>query len=71
MASAVPAADDGVAKPIAVGTDFRPLDLGNDQRRDTRAQFPMRKGVRLIGISLSSLSAEAVLDADSQMTLAL
>jgi hypothetical protein len=23
-------------KPIATGTDFRPLDLGNDQCRDTR-----------------------------------
>jgi DNA polymerase-4 len=34
------------------------------------AQFPMRKGVRLIGVSLSSLSSDAV-DVDTQMTLAL
>jgi DNA polymerase-4 len=34
-------------------------------------QFPMRKGVRLIGVSLSSLCADAVRDADPQMTLAL
>jgi DNA polymerase-4 len=35
------------------------------------AQFPMRKGVRLIGISLSSLAAHAVVDLDAQMTLSL
>jgi DNA polymerase-4 len=35
------------------------------------AQFPMRKGVRLIGISVSSLSADAVVDLDAQMTLGL
>ena len=35
------------------------------------AQFPMRKGVRLIGISLSSLCADAVADAAPQMNLAL
>ncbi len=34
------------------------------------AQFPMRKGVRLLGISLSSLCADAT-DVDTQMTLAL
>jgi DNA polymerase IV len=34
------------------------------------AQFPMRKGVRLLGVSLSSLCAEAV-EVDTQMTLAL
>jgi DNA polymerase IV len=34
------------------------------------AQFPMRKGVRLLGVSLSSLCAEMV-EADTQMTLAL
>jgi DNA polymerase IV len=34
------------------------------------AQFPMRKGVRLLGVSLSSLCAE-MLEADTQMTLAL
>jgi DNA polymerase-4 len=34
------------------------------------AQFPMRKGVRLIGVSLSSLSADSP-DVDPQMTLAL
>jgi DNA polymerase-4 len=34
------------------------------------AQFPMRKGVRLLGVSLSSLRAEA-LEVDRQMTLAL
>jgi DNA polymerase-4 len=34
-------------------------------------QFPMWKGVRLIGVSLSSLCADAVRDADPQMTLAL
>ena len=34
-------------------------------------QFPMRKGVRLIGVSLSSLCASAIRDADPQMTLAL
>jgi DNA polymerase-4 len=34
-------------------------------------QFPMRKGVRLIGISLSSLCADAVADAAPQMILAL
>jgi DNA polymerase IV len=34
------------------------------------AQFPMRKGVRLLGVSLSSLCADAG-DADPQMTLAL
>ena len=34
-------------------------------------QFPMRKGVRLIGVSLSSLCAGALTDADPQMTLAL
>jgi len=34
------------------------------------AQFPMRKGVRLIGVSLSSLCADAP-DVDTQMTLAL
>jgi DNA polymerase IV len=34
------------------------------------AQFPMRKGVRLIGISLSSLCADPS-DVDTQMTLAL
>jgi DNA polymerase-4 len=33
------------------------------------AQFPMRKGVRLLGVSLSSLCADA--DVDTQMTLAL
>jgi DNA polymerase-4 len=35
------------------------------------AQFPMRKGVRLIGISLSSLGADAGMDVDPQMTLTL
>jgi DNA polymerase IV len=35
------------------------------------AQFPMRKGVRLIGIALSSLCADSTLDIDPQMTLAL
>jgi hypothetical protein len=30
-------------------------------------QFPMRKGVRLIGVSLSSLCADAIRDADPQM----
>jgi DNA polymerase-4 len=34
------------------------------------AQFPMRKGVRLLGVSLSSLGAD-VQDVDGQMTLAL
>jgi hypothetical protein len=34
------------------------------------AQFPMRKGVRLIGVSLSSLCADAA-DVDPQMALAL
>jgi DNA polymerase-4 len=34
------------------------------------AQFPMRKGVRLIGVSLSSLCEDAS-DVDTQMTLAL
>ena len=34
-------------------------------------QFPMRKGVRLIGVSLSSLCADAIRDADQQMILAL
>ena len=34
-------------------------------------QFPMRKGVRLIGISLSSLCVDAVVGLDPQMTLAL
>jgi DNA polymerase-4 len=34
-------------------------------------QFPMRKGVRLTGVSLSSLCAGAIRDADPQMTLAL
>jgi DNA polymerase-4 len=34
------------------------------------AQFPMRKGVRLIGVSLSSLSADAA-EVDAQMALAL
>ena len=34
------------------------------------AQFPMRKGVRLIGVSLSSLCADPA-DFDTQMTLAL
>jgi DNA polymerase-4 len=34
-------------------------------------QFPMRKGVRLIGVSLSSLCAGAIKDADPQMTMAL
>ena len=34
------------------------------------AQFPIRKGVRLIGISVSSLSA-AMVDLDAQMTLGL
>jgi DNA polymerase-4 len=34
-------------------------------------QFPMQKGVRLIGVSLSSLCAGAISDADPQMTLAL
>ena len=34
-------------------------------------QFPMRKGVRLIGVSLSSLCAGAIRDADHQMILAL
>jgi DNA polymerase-4 len=34
------------------------------------AQFPMRKGVRLIGVSLSSLCADAA-DVDTQMALAL
>ena len=34
-------------------------------------QFPMRKGVRLIGVSLSSLCAGAIRDADPQMILAL
>jgi DNA polymerase IV len=34
------------------------------------AQFPMRKGVRLLGVSLSSLCADAG-DVDPQMTLAL
>ena len=34
-------------------------------------QFPMRTGVRLIGVSLSSLCAGAIRDADPQMTLAL
>jgi DNA polymerase IV len=34
------------------------------------AQFPMRKGVRLIGVSLSSLCADPA-DVDTQMTLAL
>jgi DNA polymerase-4 len=34
------------------------------------AQFPMRAGVRLIGVSLSSLCADTA-DVDAQMTLAL
>jgi hypothetical protein len=34
-------------------------------------QFPMQKGVRLIGVSLSSLCADTVADAAPQMTLAL
>ena len=34
------------------------------------AQFPMRKGVRLLGVSLSSLCADSA-DVDTQMTLAL
>src|SRR5262245_48125252 len=34
------------------------------------AQFPMRKGVRLLGVSLSSLCADTA-DVDTQMTLAL
>jgi DNA polymerase IV len=34
------------------------------------AQFPMLKGVRLIGVSLSSLCVDAA-DVDPQMTLAL
>jgi len=34
------------------------------------AQFPMRKGVRLLGVSLSSLCAHAG-EVDTQMTLAL
>ena len=34
------------------------------------AQFPMRKEVRLLGVSLSSLCADAA-DVDTQMTLAL
>jgi DNA polymerase IV len=34
------------------------------------AQFPMRKGVRLLGVSLSSLCSESV-EVDTQMTLAL
>jgi len=35
------------------------------------AQFPMRKGVRLIGVSLSSLCAADAADVDTQMALAL
>jgi DNA polymerase-4 len=34
------------------------------------AQFPMQKGVRLIGVSLSSLGADTA-DVDTQMALAL
>ena len=34
------------------------------------AQFPLRKGVRLIGVSLSSLCTDTA-DVDPQMTLAL
>ena len=34
------------------------------------AQFPMRKGVRLLGVSLSSLCADAA-EPNTQMTLAL
>ncbi len=34
------------------------------------AQFPMRKGVRLLGVSVSSLCVD-VTDVDAQMTLAL
>jgi DNA polymerase-4 len=34
-------------------------------------QFPMRIGVRLIGVSVSSLCAGAIRDTDPQMTLAL
>jgi hypothetical protein len=35
------------------------------------AQFPLRKGVRLIGVSLSSLCADDAADIDPQMALAL
>ena len=34
------------------------------------AQFPMRKGIRLLGVSLSSLCADAG-EVDTQMTMAL
>ena len=34
------------------------------------AEFPLRKGVRLLGVSLSSLCADTA-DVDTQMTLAL
>jgi hypothetical protein len=50
---------------------FGPLDLGNDQCRDSRGSVSDAEGVRLIGVSLSSLCAGAIRDADLQMILAL
>src|SRR5262249_22088758 len=41
-----------------------------NQRGVTRARFPMRKGVHLLGVWLSSLCVDAT-DLDTRMTLAL
>ena len=55
---------------IARGADSERSTLASISAELLAAQFPMRKGVRLIGVSLSSLCADAA-DVDTQMALAL
>jgi hypothetical protein len=61
--------DDGNSVPsISLTSDCS--TLASISAELLAAQFPMRKGVRLLGVSLSSLCADAA-DVDTQMTLAL
>jgi len=57
-------------KPISPGADFGPLDTASISAELLAGQFPMQQGVRLIGVSLSSLCADPT-KLDTQMTLVL
>ena len=58
------------AEPIARGAEFGALDAGINQRGAARGSVSDAQGARLIGVSLSSLCADAA-DVDTQMALAL
>jgi hypothetical protein len=60
----------GGEPPSSFGGDLLALAIAHSARSYSRLSFRCGKGVRLIGVSLSSLYADAA-DVDPQMTLAL